>query len=125
MEVTCSCRVLHLWYRGKRRRSRKYLLYYLVCKEKQLHCEYSFYYVLIISKGDDPIRNPLTTLFPHPFLWIFLHLTRFYSVFIFIGFILFVSVYVMTCIYYLTCVITVNLCLISNLLGVTHQCYGG
>ena len=52
------------------------------------------------------------------FVW-----TRFHSVGIFIGFIELLRVTSFTCVPYFTCVITFNAWLVSNMLGVTYECY--
>ena len=68
----CYFRVFHLWYRGKRRQSRKYLLYYFSFEEKQLHCEKYFIVCLLLQRRMTTSWNPLITLCCSPFIWTFI-----------------------------------------------------
>ena len=57
-KVTCSGCVSHLWYIGKQRQSIKPLLYYLVCREKQIRCKKCIYRVFVNEKGNYHIMKP-------------------------------------------------------------------
>ena len=63
LEVTCSIHVFYLLYPGKRRQSRKHLIYYMVFKEKQLRFEKYFYCIFIIAKGTENIINTFNNSF--------------------------------------------------------------
>ena len=51
LEVTWSSHVLHLWYKGNQRQSRKSLAYYLVCRDKYLCYENYFIVCLLLKRG--------------------------------------------------------------------------
>ena len=118
LEVKCSRRVIHLWYRVNQRHSRKPLLYYLVCRYKQLHCKNYFYCIIINEKGNGHVMNPFNGFLIVPFFRLFFWMT-FHSIPIFNAIIILVIVYDITCVHSLTCVINLNPCFLSNLFSTT------
>ena len=97
-EVTCSHHVLHLLYRVNRRQSRKPLLYYFLCKKKQLCCEKCFYCVFITAKGVTTPWSNSKTIFIILFFGRLFILTMFHFVPIFNGFIPLMIVYAIVCV---------------------------
>ena len=80
---------------------------------------------LLLHRGMNTSWSPLIVLCYIPFIWTFIYLTRFQPVPIFKRFIMLGSVNAITCAYWLICEINFNSCLVSNLLGVTYECYVG